>query len=188
MKIIGQNTKDYSMHYFDAGRVVRITRDETNPYWIEIYDDAVHKIFTDRNGDEIGSEYIQGSIKANKYDISLSRAPFGEAAKEREFNELMVLTEAALKLNRPDYVKFEYLVKNSRLREKDEWLEHIKLADQNQTQMLQQEMGKQAQVNKLAALKAGMEVKSQALDVAEKENEVKAENYLKENVAKSIQE
>ena len=53
-----------------------------------------------------------------------------------------MLTQIGMQLN-PDYVKFEYLVKGSSLREKEEWLTHIKKVDEGATQLGQQAMAEE---------------------------------------------
>ena len=186
LKNIGENTKDYLLHYMEPGRAIRITQDETNPYWVEINEDAIKKLFVDDKGEVDNIEYDQGKFLTGKYDIIISKAPFGEETKEKEFQEQVALSQIAIQLNRPDYVKFEYLVKNSRLRVKEEWLQHIKKVDEGSTELEQQAMAEEIKAKKLESAKTEVEIQDKALDVQEKKGELEAENFLKEAVMEGL--
>lgn len=191
MKMIGENTKDNLIHYLEPGRVIRITQDETNPYWLEIYGDAIKKLFLDKETGELRddqTEYISGNFKAGKYDIMISKAPFGEQAKEREFAEMSVLTEVAVKIGRPDLVNFQYLVEQSRLRKKEEWIQFIKMVDQNKTELTQQAMAAQGQQNKINAVQANLEMKDKALELSEKHKQVQTEELMRDSVRMALSE
>jgi energy-coupling factor transporter ATP-binding protein EcfA2 len=187
MKVIGEVTKDNILHYMEPDRVIRMVGDEGNPYWLELNQEAVRKLFYDKESGEITNvEEIPGNVLAGKYDIVLSKAPFGEAAKQREFDEMMMLTNVALTMNRPDYVKFEYLIKNSRLRVKDDWIIHVNEADgmmQQQQQAMQQQQ--EAQIS-AEQMQKELEMQDKALDMKEKEKEHQAENLLRAGMLKAV--
>lgn len=185
--VIGKNTVDYILEYMQPDRAIRIVGEESDPYWLQINTDAVTKLFYDsETGSPKQTEVVPGNLLASKYDIVLSKAPFGEAAKEREFTELMALTNVALSMQRPDYVKFEYLIKNSRLRVKEDWIMHIQEADQ--AMAMQNQMAVQQQQDQLSAeqMQKDLERRDKEIDIAEKEKEHQAENILRAGMLNAV--
>ena len=168
MKLIGENCADNLFHYLTPGRVIRIVSDETNPYWVQINGETINKLFFDKEGNPKGGEEIPGKLTESKYDIVISQVPYGQTAKDRQAQELMMLTEVALKIDRPDYVKFDYFVKSSMLKNKEEWLTHIQSVDQNMAAMAEQQKAEQEKIKQLGEAKEMANIQKDKFDLESK--------------------
>jgi hypothetical protein len=172
LKTIGTNTKDYMIKFMKPGRILRIAMDENNPFWLEINEDFVRKIFYDSaTGDTTGIEQINGNMMSIKYDINISNAPFGEAAKQMEWQNALMMNQAVSTIH-PSYGNAELLVEASPVRNKDKWLAHVRSVNQKQTvlmQLMQAQQQKQQQVsdesNKMRLEREGMQLQDQRNDM-----------------------
>lgn len=172
LKTIGTNTKDFILKKMKPGRILRIAMDENNPFWLEIHEDFVRKIFYDSaTGENTGIEQINGNMMSIKYDISISNAPFGEAAKQQEWQNALMMNQAVSSIH-PAYGNAELLVEASPVRNKDKWLSHVRSINQKQTvlmQLMQAQQAKQQQVsdesNKMRLEREGMQLQDQRNDM-----------------------
>ena len=184
---IGQNTKDYCEYYMSPGRVIQITRDEENPYWLQINENAITKLFYDpETGDERKEEVVAGNPLKGKYDIVLSKAPFGEAAKQQEFQETMTVAQMFLQMRRPDLIPASEIVKASRIRNKSPWLTLIAQKTGNEDMKLQKELAAAAQQQDLANKQTEIQLTEKQLDVQSKQNEMIVDNFIKDVVTTAI--
>jgi len=183
---IGKQTKDYLITYMKPELVIRITRDETNPYWLEIYGDTIKQNFFNSKGDIVANNMMQGNLFTSDFDIQISRAPYGDYAKEKEFNTMLMLAKTAIELQRPEYIRFDLLLKNSDLRNKDEWMEWVKVVDKNSEEMLQKAMADENIQKMMAAFQQMYQLKNQNLDLKEKRKGMELEDQAKNLITSMV--
>lgn len=131
LKALGENAVDYLIHYLQPERVIRIVADEGDPYWIQINEDSITKLFF-KGTEPQGEEIIQRKINESKFDVIISKVPYGQAAKDREFEGILMIARAFIEMQRPDLIMPEMLLKASPLRDKDEWIAYVRQMTNNQ--------------------------------------------------------
>lgn len=186
MKLLGENAADNLFYYLTPGRVIRIIRDETNPYWIQINEDSIEKLFVSNTGQIQSGEVIYGKISESKFDIIISEVPYGQTAKEKEHMERLSLAELALRMNRPDYIPFQYFVKRSSLREKDEWLTYLKSAEQTQAGTMQQATQQAMEEKRLSNMEKLADVQRKMVEVEKGKREIMADQAVESILGKII--
>ena len=177
---IGQNTLSYYQHYLTPGRLLKICQDETNPYWLQINQDSIDKFVYDSKGNLNQTIKIPGNIKTVLYDIILSKVPFGQGQKDREFQQVMYVSNALALIN-PALVSPEIMVKSSGMRLKDEYLAHIKrvIGDGGQgTLQEQQQLAMDIQQRNLKMKADNLKIAEKTLKVQDMQNEQGVDNLL----------
>ncbi len=180
--ILGRNTLDYTLAYFTPGRIIKITRDETNPYWLEINEDAIRKITYSRQGEFLGEEIIPGNVKNTQVDIILSKAPFGQNQKLQEFQMMMTIAEFLSKLN-PQLVNPELLVKSAPLKNRDEWLAYIRSVMGDIMQKTEQQLAMTNKANAMRIAQENMSLREKQLGLQQKQQNVDLGNIINSTVA-----
>jgi hypothetical protein len=155
--LIGKNTKDIFRKYLKEGRIIKITGDETDPYWLEFNADSIARITMDAEGNVTGEELLPGTVADSDYDIVLSKAPYGEYAKQQEFEQTMILVNTVGKLD-PGYIDPELIVDVSMSRFKDKWKQRIR----------------QREEQKALEMQAQMQVQAEQMDAQKKEQQLSA--------------
>lgn len=138
LKVLGENCIDYLIHYLTPGRVIRIAGDESDPYWIAINEDSIEKLFY-KDAELVDQVTVSKKIAESKYDVGISKVPYGDAAKAREFEQMVMVARTFIEMDRPDLIMPELVLKTSTLRTKDEWIAWVRMATQNQKQVAQQQ-------------------------------------------------
>jgi hypothetical protein len=182
---IGENTKDNLIKYLGKERAFRITNDETDPYWLQLNGDAIQKLFLDKNGDVTRQESVQGTLSAGKYDITLSKAPFGDAAKDKEFQATMIIAQELGKLN-PAYIDPRIIIKSSRSRYKDEWIQRIQKVDKEAEQQAQQAGKVQEQAQNMDLQEKQGKIEKQQIENTENKNGLMVDELIKDAVGSAM--
>jgi len=138
LKVLGENCIDNLIHYITPGRAIRMIGDESDPYWIVINEDSVEKLFY-KDAELVDQKTISKKISTSKYDVGISKVPYGEAAKAKEFEQMVMIARTFIEMGRPDLVVPELILKVSTLRTKDEWIAWIKMATQDQQGQIKQQ-------------------------------------------------
>ena len=182
LPVIAKNALDLCKKYFPAEKMIKITRDETNPYWLQLNQDYI-SILT-RNGDgRFGvSEQLPNQLFSLDYDIILSPAPFSEAAKAQEFQEIMLINQALSQLN-PAYVDPVVLVKAGRLKgSKEAMLSRIALVD-SQAQLMQEQLNAEKNMQMKAGIqKQDLDMQKQKIELNNMQNELQLDETIKSYV------
>lgn len=135
-------------------KLLRVTRDELNPYWLMINNDIIQILSKDDNNI---LEQLPNNLFNIEYDIKLSKSPFSREAKEREFQELMLINDALAKLN-PAFVDPITLVKAASTSYKDDLLNHIKLIIGQQQMQAEQINAQQEIENRQRLIKEDLSI------------------------------
>ena len=187
LKMVGRNTIDNAQKFLGVNRAIQISRDETDPYWLQINEGDITKLFLDEDGNVSKEERIPGSINTGKFDIILSKAPFGEAAKQAEFQENVTLAQIIAKeLGRPDLVDPETLIKASRVRDKDKWISFIQKREQEAQQQQQADAQKQGMAESMAFADKKADIEKKNLENQDKKNDLMVDEALKNIVGQAI--
>ena len=186
LKTIGTNTKDYILRFMEPGRILRIAIDESNPFWLEIHEDFVRKIFYDAaTGENTGIEQIPGSIKAIKYDINISNAPFGEAAKQQEWQNAIMMNQMLSAIH-PAYANAELMVEASPVRNKDKWLSHVRSINQKQTVLQQLMMAQQMKQQQVTDESNKMRLEKEGIQLQDMRNDNGMDNLLANQITNHV--
>lgn len=184
LKILGENCLDNLFHYLTPDRVIRIVGDDGDPYWIQINEDSITKLFY--KGNEVtGQETINAKLDESKFDIIISKVPYGQGAKQKEFQEIVAISNILMSMQRPDLIMPEYIIKSSGLRNKDEWIQFIKLQTQNQSDMIRQQQALSEQQKeyadqdrKLNMIKQLTDAEMRVRDLQDKDKESEVDNMI----------
>lgn len=124
---VAKNIMSIVQRFMKAERVIRIDGDST-PQWIEINKQTVEGVIND--------------VTVGRYDVLISKTPYGKEAKEQEFGKLVQLNQMLAQIN-PAYIDPELLVETADISVSDRMIERIKMI--NQQQQLQQAQMEQQQ-------------------------------------------
>lgn len=152
--IIAKNIISLYKTYMPKQKLLRVTRDELNPYWLMINNDIIQILSKDDNNI---LEQLPNNLFNIEYDIKLSKSPFSREAKEREFQELMLINDALAKLN-PAFVDPITLVKAASTSYKDDLLNHIKLIIGQQQMQAEQINAQQEIENRQRLIKEDLSI------------------------------
>lgn len=119
---IGKNSVYSIQKNMTEERVIRITGEESNPYWLTVNKQTVQGILND--------------VTKGDFDVIISKSPYGKAARRAAFNELMMLNQQIAQIN-PQYINIKTLVKASTTPFKQDIIARIDEVDQ-QNAMMQQ--------------------------------------------------
>ena len=111
---ISQNNIYYIQNFFKTERVFRITQNERNPYWL---------IINQRVGDQILND-----VSVGKYDVIVSKSPFGRMAKEIERTKQLQMIEILASID-PRLVDPKLVVEMFEPDRQDEWLKRVELVE-----------------------------------------------------------
>lgn len=139
MKLIGHITLEYIQKYMTMERLIRITGDNGDERWVVLNQRALGQILND--------------VSVGEYDITLSKAPFGTLAKEREFNNVLLLANTLAKID-PSFVDVETLIMSSPSQYKDKMLQFVR-DKMKEKQIMQQQAAMQQQVQQTLAAGGG---------------------------------
>lgn len=178
LKTLGENCIDNLIFYMPAGRVIRIIGDEKDPYWLQINKDSIDKLFY--NGSQLAKkETVQRKIQESKFDIMISRVPYGQGAKEREFQEILMICKTYIEMDRPDLIMPEFIIKFSNLRNKDEWMNFVKMMTKNQGDVNRAQQAQLEKESKLTEMERLANVEKTVLENNELEKENQVDDMIK---------
>lgn len=191
--VVGKNTKDLMRKYLTPGRVVKLVGDEKDFNWIEINQDAIRKITYNEDGEYQNEQLVPGNISTSDYDIVLSKAPFGEFAKQQEFQQVMILAEFYKSVD-PALVPLETIAKVSTSRYKQDFINKIREKDQQRAIEMQQRLEGEQQLQQAGKEKMQqdqqkeldsheMDMRNKALDAEKKIKELNAPNMVSDAVS-----
>jgi hypothetical protein len=178
LKLVGTLTKDILRTYLTPGRVIKIAGDQTDPMWLQINQDNIRKlVYNATDGTQISDETVPGNIFESDYDIVLSKAPFGEFAKQQELDKVMMVAQY-LDTKNPAYMPPKVVVKAIGLREQADILQNIDTVDQ-QTAMLAQQQQAMDEQNMLRSVeKDKIDNRTKELANKGKENELAVDDMM----------
>jgi hypothetical protein len=185
LKIIAKNTKDLFKKYLTPDRMIKIVGDESDPYWLQINSDSVMKLKYDKEGNPIGEEMILGSISKCDYNIVLSQAPFGDFAKQQEFDRINFLYDKLGKLDL-GYIDPAILVKASGSKYTPEILSRIRQRDQQKALELQQQI-ERSEISRQQQIQNDMlAMQDRDLDMRKKAQELSANDLVNNAVQTAL--
>ena len=177
LKTLGENCIDYLIHYLTPGRAIRIAGENNDPYWIQINEDSIEKLFYKGNEFQ-GSETVSRKLSESKYDVGISKVPYGQAAKDREFQQMVIIARTFMEMQRPDLIMPELLLENSGLRNKDEWMTYIKARNQNQDVVNKQQQLIQDRQNRITEMKDLQGIEKGVFELEDKRKESDVDNII----------
>lgn len=142
---IGYNNLALIQKYMKYERTLMILKDNTDPMWLTINQRSINEILNDPT---VGS-----------YIIRISKQPYGRLAKDREFQQLVMIYEMMLK-TKPEYIDYKLLVEMSGISVASKIIQHIEKIDTIVNQQLkatednlnlQNELTIQSELQKLTA-------------------------------------
>jgi len=107
---VSKNNLWYIQNFFSEERVFKITHEKDNPYWLTI-------------NKKIGQEVLNNTT-VGKYDVVISKTPFGKMAKEQHKNRMLEMISLLMQLN-PIYVDPKKIIDIYEPKDKDEWMAYI---------------------------------------------------------------
>lgn len=115
--LVAKNIVAINQRFLKANRTIPLLMDQTNPYWLEINKYYLGKIIND--------------VSYGKYNIKISKMPYGKYQKDREFQKIMELNNWLQTLN-PAFVDPITTLEMSNLTAADKMIQHIKNVLQQQ--------------------------------------------------------
>ena len=161
---VAKNLLALCKKYLPEEKMIHVLRDETNPYWLQLNVEYISILSRDKEGNIQQTEQLPNKLFSLEYDIVLSKSPFSKQAKEKDFQELMIINDALAKLN-PAFVDPVTLIKAAPTRHRAEMLAHLTFI---LGKVEQQELG--MQVQKDVEMKTGMQ--QQDLDMQAKRQQL----------------
>jgi len=133
--LVARNLQSIGQRYLTMPRTLLILQDESDPEWLQINEYYLNELIND--------------VSYGKYNIKISKSPYGQAAQEREFQIQLQMAEWLLKV-RPEFVDPKIIIEASPLKNKQKWLNFIQMAEGNIGQQMaqikqQEEMQRQLQ-------------------------------------------
>ena len=133
--LVARNLQSIGQRYLTMPRTLLILQDESDPEWLQINQYYLNELIND--------------VSYGKYNIKISKSPYGQAAQEREFQIQLQMAEWLLKV-RPEFVDPKIIIEASPLKNKQKWLNFIQMAEGNIGQQMaqikqQEEMQRQLQ-------------------------------------------
>jgi len=116
MLLISKNNLEYIQNFFTDERVIRIVNPENGDFAFLPINKEI--IMPD------GTKSRINEISKGKYDVIVSKTPYGKAQREIEFNKLIALSQLIASIN-PAYIDPVILIKASGLKFADEMIRHI---------------------------------------------------------------
>lgn len=127
---ISENNVWYIQNFFSTERTFRIIHNQLNPYWLTINQKAMGEVLND--------------VSVGKYDVMISKTPYGRQAKEIERAKLDLMIERLMALD-PRYVDPKLIVELYEPSKMDEWIKRIEFVEGIQQQELQAQIAKEQQ-------------------------------------------
>lgn len=132
--IVAKYSMDLARIYMKMPRTIAIVGDENDPQWIKLNQNVLGKIYND--------------VSFGRYNIKLSKQPYGKKANEAEYQKIMEVNAWLGQLD-PAYIDPSIALKMSGLTVKNEMINHIKQVQQIKMQQAQaDEQAKQQQAQK----------------------------------------
>jgi len=107
---LSENNLYYIQNFFTEERIFKIEHEKDNPYWL-----TVNK--------RIGQEVLN-NMQVGKYDVIISKSPYGRMAKEQQKNRILEMIQILLQLN-PLFVDPKAIIDIYEPKNKAEWLARI---------------------------------------------------------------
>jgi hypothetical protein len=169
LELVGKNLISLGQRFLTMPRTILILGDESDPQWLMLNQYYLGKIMNDPT--------------YGKYNISISKAPYGRFAQDREFQTNMQMAEWLANFD-PQLVPIKVILESSPLRNKKEWISHLEmvtgdLSAQMEFMKQQQEL-EQQQISK----QTHMELMQQMvqLEKTQLENYQLADQIVNENL------
>jgi len=167
-----KNNLYYIQNFFTEERTFKIQQEHDNPYWL-----TVNK--------KIGEEVLNNT-SVGKYDVVISKTPFGRLAKEQHKNRTLEMINILVTLN-PLFVDPKAVIDIYEPKNKQDWLTRIEKIEgitQQQTNAESAARQLEGQQNKFAGeagkVKTGLDLMGQAQDINAKSPKNMLMNMLNE--------
>jgi len=177
LKTLGENCLDNLLHYLTPGRVIRIVSDESDPYWIEINQDSIKKLFY-KGSELVDIQEVGKKLNESKFDIVISKVPYGQGAKEREFQEILMLCKTFIEMQRPDLIMPEFIIKASSLRSKEEWMNFVRMMTKDQMLQMRKNQALLEQQNKIEQMGQLADIENKVADTQDKQRENQVDEVI----------
>jgi len=153
----GKNLISLGQRFLVMPRTIMILQDESDPLWLQLNQFYLGRIMND--------------VSYGKYNISISKTPYGRRAQEKEFNMNVQMAQFLISLN-PLFVDPKIIIESSPLRNKEKWLAHIRVVEGDIASQIEMFKAEQDMQDQALAQQNYVSLKQQieALDKSEIEN------------------
>jgi hypothetical protein len=138
--LVGKNLISIGQRFLTMPRTIMILQDSQDPLWLPLNEYYLGQIMND--------------VSFGKYNLRISKTPFGRIAKEKEFQQNLDMASWLVQFD-PNLVDPKIVVESSPLKNKHLWLNHIETMQGNiaaqldeiafQDEMQRQQISKQTQ-------------------------------------------
>jgi len=115
----------YMKKYMTEPRMIRIMKNDADPYWLQINMPILGK--------------IQNDISSAEVDVEISLSPFGKQAQEIQEEKSFQMANFLASNFGPQYVPIKTVLENSTLGGKQKWISHIEQIQQQEALAMQQQ-------------------------------------------------
>lgn len=141
--IVSKNILSMMQRFLTMPRTIMLLRDETDPYWLQLNQYFLGKILND--------------VSYGKYNVRISKQPYGRMAKDKEFQKVMQLNQWLGGLN-PQFVDPRIALKLSGVSVSNEMINQVNLVLGDMQVMMKEAELQRSQVDDMSRQKSQLEL------------------------------